>query len=69
MQIHPHDIIYLNAGLHVIDIGVRGGLNPSAGAFPMYIGGGTLTIELVEYDRQANIGISPVNVTLPSFIK
>ncbi len=63
------DIIYLNAGLHVIDVGVRGGFNPTSGAFPTYIHGGILTIELVEYDRQANIGISPVNVTLPSFIK
>ncbi|CAF5050927.1 unnamed protein product [Rotaria sp. Silwood1] len=62
------DIIYLNAGLHVIDVGVRGGLRPNAGAFPTYVHGGTLTIELVEYAHQANIGMSPVNVNLASFV-
>jgi hypothetical protein len=63
------DIIYLNAGLHVIDVGVRGGIDSTThGAFPIYVGYGILTIELVEYDPQADIGILPVNVTLTSLI-
>jgi hypothetical protein len=62
-----NDIIYLNAGLHVIDVGVRGGYR-GFGAFPISVLGGTLTIELVEYDPQADIGILPVNVTLTSLI-
>jgi hypothetical protein len=57
------DIIYLNAGLHVIDVGVI-----SSGAFPTYVHSGLLRIELVEYDPQADIGIFPVNVTLTSLI-
>jgi hypothetical protein len=59
-----NDIIYLNAGLHIIDVGARGG----PGAFPIEVINGILTIELVEYDPQANIGILPVNVTLTSLI-
>jgi hypothetical protein len=58
-----NDIIYLNGGLHVIDVGVRG-----RGTFPIYVEGGILTIELVEYDPEANIGMSPVNVTSTGFI-
>ena len=60
------DMIYLNAGPHVIDVGVRGGIYPSDGAYPTRVKFGTLTVELVEYDYQANIGMSPVNVTLTS---
>ena len=55
------DIIYLNPGLHVIDVGVRG-----MGAFPSYVRAGVLSIELIQFDRHANIGMTPVNVTLTS---
>jgi hypothetical protein len=63
-----NDIIYLNAGLHVVDVGVRGGADPNLGAFPTSVNNGILTIELVEYDPQADVGIFPVNVTLTSLI-
>jgi hypothetical protein len=62
-----NDIIYLNPGLHVIDVGVRGGYS-ELGAFPINVFNGILTIELVEYDREADIEIFPVNVTLASLI-
>ncbi|CAF0908815.1 unnamed protein product [Adineta steineri] len=53
------DIIYLNPGLHVIDVAVREGVG-----LPVYVKGGVLTIELVEYDLNADIGIKPVNANL-----
>ncbi|CAF0909090.1 unnamed protein product [Adineta steineri] len=58
------DIIYLNPGLHVIDVAVRGGIDDVHGAFPTYVHYGALTIELVEYDLNADIGIKPVNANL-----
>ncbi|CAF1003140.1 unnamed protein product [Adineta steineri] len=57
------DIIYLNPGLHIIDVAVRGGLGKN-GAFPTYAQYGALTIELVEYDLHADIGIKPINSNL-----
>jgi hypothetical protein len=59
-----NDVIYLKGGLHVIDVGVRGGFSPTSGTFPIYVQVGTFTIEVIEYDPQADIGMSPVNVTL-----
>ncbi|CAF0838722.1 unnamed protein product [Adineta steineri] len=53
------DIIYLNPGLHVVDVGVRGG--HARGAFPTYVVGGALTIELAEYDLHADVGMKPIN--------
>ncbi|CAF1541177.1 unnamed protein product [Didymodactylos carnosus] len=55
------DFIYLNAGLHVIDVGVRGEQK-----LPVYVVWGTLSIELVQFDRNVNIGLIPINVTLPN---
>ncbi|CAF1467348.1 unnamed protein product [Adineta steineri] len=62
MQCSFSDIIYLNPGLHVIDVAVRGG--HAYGAFPTYIVGGALTIELVEYDLHADTGIKPSDTNL-----
>ncbi|UJR06616.1 hypothetical protein I4U23_010900 [Adineta vaga] len=56
------DIIYLNPGLHVVDVSVRGGLGDS-GAFPTYVHGGVLTVEMIEYDQYADIGLTPMNAT------
>ncbi|CAF1562466.1 unnamed protein product [Rotaria magnacalcarata] len=60
-----NDIIYLSLGLHVFDVGVRGGpdYNPSAGGYPLEISGWVLTIEVIQYDPKTNIGMTPVNVT------
>ncbi|CAF2034659.1 unnamed protein product [Rotaria magnacalcarata] len=60
-----NDIIYLSPGLHVFDVGVRGGpdYNPSAGGYPLEISGWVLTMEVIQYDPKTNIGMTPVNVT------
>ncbi|CAF3331595.1 unnamed protein product [Rotaria sp. Silwood2] len=58
------DIIYLNRGLHVVEIGARGGIDYNNGAFPININNGVLTVELIQYGLNANIGMTPVNVTL-----
>ena len=60
------EIVYLNPGMHVMDVGVRGGVSAQTGAFPLKVHGGVLTIELVRYDRSANIGMQPISATLPS---
>ena len=62
------DIMYLNAGLHVIDVGVRGGHSIYGGAFPLSVMDGVLTVELIQYDRFANIGMQPMNVAPPTTI-
>ncbi|CAF0875828.1 unnamed protein product [Adineta steineri] len=56
------DIIYLNPGLHVVDVAVRGTLDSRA--FPTQVFGGALTIELVGYDLNAVIGMKPINANL-----
>ncbi|CAF3795439.1 unnamed protein product [Adineta steineri] len=56
------DIIYLNPGLHVVDVAVRGTLDSRA--FPTQVFGGALTIELVGYDLNADIGMKPINANL-----
>ncbi|CAF3596273.1 unnamed protein product [Rotaria sp. Silwood1] len=58
------DIIYLNPGLHVIDVGVRGGYDTGIGAFPLYVQAGILIVEVVQFDSRANIGLIPTNVML-----
>ena len=60
------DVVYLTPGLHVLDVGVRGGYSAQAGLFPTYVHGGVLTVELIQYDRSADIGMRPMNVTLPN---
>jgi hypothetical protein len=60
------DIMYLNPGLYVIDVGVRGGASSQSTSFPLYVHAGVLTVELVRFDRSANIGMQPMNVTLPN---
>ena len=60
------DIVYLTAGLHVMDVGVRGGLNAQRGAFPTYVQNGVLTVELIQYDRSADIGMQPMNAAPPT---
>ncbi|CAF0838646.1 unnamed protein product [Adineta steineri] len=57
------NVIYLNPGLHIIDVAVRGGIS-TYGAFPTHVRGGTLTIELVEYDLHADIGMKPIDANL-----
>ncbi|CAF4966915.1 unnamed protein product [Rotaria sp. Silwood1] len=63
-----NDIIYLTPGLHVFDVGVRGGpdYNPSIGMYPIYTHTWVLTMEVIQFDRQANIGMTPVNVSMNS---
>ncbi|CAF0862638.1 unnamed protein product [Adineta steineri] len=56
------DIIYLNPGLHVVDVVARSGY--AAGAFPIILRNGALTIELVEYDLYADIGMKPIDANL-----
>ncbi|CAF1549078.1 unnamed protein product [Adineta ricciae] len=55
------DMIYLNPGLHVFDVGTRGGY--LVGTFPTYVQAGVLTVEMIEYDQYADIGIKPMNTT------
>ncbi|CAF0956374.1 unnamed protein product [Didymodactylos carnosus] len=65
IQCEMSSFVYLNPGLHVIDVGVRGKMN-----MPFQVMGGVLSIKLIQYDRNANIGVQPVtwpNVTFRSF--
>ena len=59
------DILYLTPGLHVIDVGVRGGYSAQDGTFPILVLNGVLTAELIQYDRFADIGMRPMNVSQP----
>ncbi|CAF3350881.1 unnamed protein product [Rotaria socialis] len=57
--IRKSEIIYLQPGLHVIDVAVR-----AVGRMPVYIYYGVLTIELIEFNDAASIGgMVPINVT------
>ena len=57
------DVVYLDRGLHVIDVGVRGGAYSGNGAFPTHVNSGFLTVELIEYNSNADIGLRPINTT------
>ncbi|CAF1043981.1 unnamed protein product [Rotaria magnacalcarata] len=57
--IRKSEFIYLQPGLHVIDVAVR-----AVGTMPVYIYYGVLTIELIEFNDAASIGgMVPINVT------
>ncbi|CAF3044765.1 unnamed protein product [Rotaria sp. Silwood2] len=45
------EVLYLEPGLHVIDVAVRG-----KGAMPIVVMGGVLTIETFQYDGTADLG-------------
>ena len=55
------DIVYLDRGLHVFDLGARG---RDDSAFPINILYGVFRIESIQYDSCANIGMTPMNVTV-----
>lgn len=60
MAITKSEWIYLQPGLHVIDAVVR-----AIGEMPVHIYYGVLSIELIEFKMEANIGdMIPINVTL-----
>ncbi|CAF1515070.1 unnamed protein product, partial [Rotaria sordida] len=53
------ELIYLQPGLHVIDVAAR-----AVGKMPVYIYYGVLTIKLIEFNDAASIGgMVPINVT------
>ncbi|CAF4292883.1 unnamed protein product, partial [Rotaria sordida] len=53
------ELIYLQPGLHVIDVAAR-----AEGTMPVHIYQGVLTIELVRFRNGANVGeMTPINVT------
>ncbi|CAF3831844.1 unnamed protein product, partial [Rotaria sp. Silwood1] len=54
------ELIYLQPGIHVIDVAAR-----AIGNMPVNIYFGVLTIELIQYDNGVNIGeLIPINTTL-----
>ncbi|CAF3837874.1 unnamed protein product [Rotaria sp. Silwood1] len=60
------NIVSLNPGVHVIDVGARGGYR-SFGNFPIQVIAGILRVELIHFDSQTNIGMVPMNVTMNNF--
>ncbi|CAF4568887.1 unnamed protein product, partial [Rotaria socialis] len=57
--IRKSEFIYLQPGLHVIDVAAR-----AVGKMPVYFYHGVLTIELIEFNHAASIGrMVPINVT------
>ncbi|CAF1967222.1 unnamed protein product [Rotaria magnacalcarata] len=55
------NIVSLNPGFHIIDIGARSGYL-MYGAFPVQVIGGILSVEAIQFDTDANIGIPTLNV-------
>ncbi|CAF1474872.1 unnamed protein product [Rotaria sp. Silwood1] len=58
------DIIYMNSGLQVIDIGVRGEYDTGIGASSLSVDVCILRIEVIQFDPHANIELMPVNIML-----
>jgi hypothetical protein len=58
------DIIYLNRGLHVFDVGIRSGTNS---AFTTYAFYGVLTIKAIQFEPDAKIRMTPMNVSTAGF--
>ncbi|CAF2374327.1 unnamed protein product [Rotaria sp. Silwood2] len=59
-------IVNLNPGVHVIDVGARGGYRNHSN-FPVKVIGGILRVELINFKSQTNIGMTPMNVTTTHF--